>query len=98
MKLPLRYTLCLAACLLSLDISNASAQTFRVSFDRSLTADRASGRAEPWVSEGVELVPGKFGKAARIGPKGQLIYAAEQNFHAGRGTLACWCRIPDRPG
>jgi hypothetical protein len=78
--------------------SLADGQTFRASFDTGLKAERAVGRAEPWVSTDVELVPGKFGKAAQIGPKGQLIYAAEQNFQAGRGTLACWCRIPERPG
>lgn len=88
----------LAVTLLFLGAGSAGAQTFRASFDSGLTADRASGRAEPWVSQGVELVPGKFGQAAQIGPRGQLIYAAEQHFQAGRGTLACWCRIPQRPG
>ena len=71
---------------------------FRVSFDTGLNADRAVGRAEPWVSRDVDLVPGKFGKAARVGPRGQLVYGAEQNFLAGAGTLACWCRIPERVG
>ena len=90
--------LTLATGLLCVCASQATAQTFRVSFDAGLKADRAVGRAEPWVSRDVELAPGKFGKAARIGPRGQLIYAAEQNFQAGRGTLACWCRVPERPG
>jgi hypothetical protein len=89
---------CLSIGLLFVCVNSAGAQTFRVSFDSGLKADRAVGRAEPWVSTGVTLVPGKFGKAAQIGPKGQLIYAAEQNFQSGRGTLACWCRIPERPG
>src|SRR2546430_1998638 len=89
---------CLGLGLLFISATSAEAQTFRVSFDAGPKADRAVGRAEPWVSRGVELVPGKFGKAAQIGPKGELIYAAEQNFQAGRGTLACWCRIPERPG
>ena len=48
----------------------ARGQTLRVSFDAGVKADRAAGRAEPWVSKGVELVPGKFGKAARVGPSG----------------------------
>lgn len=78
-------------------VNGVEAQTFRVSFDAGVKADRATGRAEPWQSQGVELVPGKFGKAAQIGARGQLIYAAEQNFQAGRGSLACWCRIPERP-
>src|SRR2546425_23924 len=94
----IHLSICLGAGLLLVVAGSAGAQTFRVSFDSGLKADRAVGRAEPWVSQGVELVPGKFGKAAQIGPKGQLIYAAEQNFQAGRGTLACWCRIPERPG
>lgn len=94
----IRLSFSLSACLLFLCLGNAAAQTFRVSFDNGLKADRAVGRAEPWVAKGVELVPGKFGKAAQIGPRGQLIFAAEQNFQAGRGTIACWCRIPERPG
>src|SRR4051812_21996524 len=94
----LRLPLGLAAALLCLCAGRITAQTFRVSFDTSLKADRAVGRAEPWVSRNVELVAGKFGKAARIGERGQLIYAAEQNVQAGRGTLAFWCRVPERPG
>jgi Concanavalin A-like lectin/glucanases superfamily len=94
----LRLPLVLAASLLCLCASRAAAQSFRVSFDTGLKADRALGRAEPWVSRNVDLVAGRFGKAAQIGPRGQLIYAAEQNVQAGRGTLACWCRIPKRPG
>ena len=94
----IRLSFSVGGCLLFLCLGNAGAQTFRVSFDIGLKADRAVGRAEPWVAQGVELVPGKFGKAAQIGPRGQLIFAAEQNFQAGRGTVACWCRIPERPG
>src|SRR5947199_10876445 len=94
----LRLPLGLAAGLLCCCSSGVTAQTFRVSFDTGLKADRAVGRAEPWVSRNVELVAGRFGKAAQIGPGGQLIYAAEQHFQAGRGTLACWCRVPERPG
>jgi hypothetical protein len=94
----LRFLLALAASLLLFCAPRGTAQTFRVSFDTGLNADRAAGRAEPWLSRDVELVAGRFGKAAQIGPRGQLIYAAEQNFQAGRGTLACWCRIPERPG
>ena len=94
----LRLSLGLAASLLCFGASRATAQTLRVSFDTGLKADRAVGRAEPWVSRNVELVAGRFGKAAKIGPRGQLIYAAEQNVQAGRGTLACWCRVPERPG
>lgn len=94
----LRLSLGLAAALLCFCAGRAASQTFRVSFDTGLKADRSVGRAEPWVCRNVELVPGRFGKAAQIGPRGQLIYAAEQNFQAGRGTLACWCRIPERPG
>src|SRR5438552_14916593 len=88
----------LGACLLLAYARAAVAQSFHVSFDAGLKADKAVGRAEPWVSQNVELVPGRFGKAAQIGAKGQLIYSAEQNLKAGRGTLACWCRIPERPG
>lgn len=94
----IRLPLSLAVSLLFICASSATAQTFRVSFDTGMKADRSVGRAEPWVSRDVELVAGKFGKAAQVGPRGQLIYAAEQNFQAGRGTLACWCRIPQRPG
>jgi hypothetical protein len=94
----LRLSLFVVSGVLAFHASSAVAQTFRVSFDSGLKADRAVGRAEPWLSQGVELVDGKFGKAAQIGPRGQLIYAAEQNFQSGRGTLACWCRIPERPG
>ncbi|MFN4258938.1 MAG: LamG-like jellyroll fold domain-containing protein [Gemmataceae bacterium] len=73
-------------------------QTLRVSFDEGTQADRADGRAEPWLSRDVEQVPGKVGMAARLGERGQLIYGGEQNILAGQGTLAFWCRIPERPG
>lgn len=76
----------------------AHGETLRVSFDTALKADHAAGRSEPWVSQGIELVPGKFGKAAHVGPNGQLIYTGEQNVLAGRGTVACWVRVPERPG
>lgn len=76
----------------------ALAQNFRASFDAGLKADRSAGRAEPWISRDVELVPGKFGMAARLGPRGQLVYAGEENILAGRGTLACWCKVPELPG
>lgn len=98
MKTPPRFLVGLATVLLASWSSAAQGQILRVSFDAGLNADRSAGRAEPWVSRGVELVPGKFGKAARIGAGGQLIYAGEQNVLAGRGTLACWCRVPERPG
>lgn len=96
MRTPLRHIALLSAILLT--SSSARGQTLRVSFDAGLKAEKAAGRAEPWVSESVELVPGKFGKAAHIGGRGQLIYAGEQNLLAARGTIACWCRIPERPG
>lgn len=79
-------------------VAPASGQTLRVSFDNGVKADKAGGRAEPFVSRGVEIVDGKFGKAARLGKDGQIIYAAERNFYSPRGTLAVWCRIPARPG
>jgi hypothetical protein len=91
-------TWCLVGGVLLACAGAASGQTLRVSFDSGLKAETAAGRAEPWVSKGVELVPGKFGKAALVQPGGQLIYAAEENFQAGRGTLAFWCKIPERPG
>ncbi|MCC6419331.1 MAG: hypothetical protein IT429_13940 [Gemmataceae bacterium] len=94
----IRWAPCLAAAALLAGASRAPGQSLRVSFDAGLRADRADGRADPWVSRGVELVAGRFGKAVRVGPGGQLIYAAERNFRSGRGTLACWCRIPERPG
>ncbi len=78
--------------------ARAEAPCFRVSFDSDFSADRAVGRSEPWVGKSVERVPGKYGKAARIGRGGELIYAGEQNLLAARGTLACWCRITERPG
>src|SRR5262249_7890388 len=93
-----RLAVGLAAGLLSFPAGSATAQTFRLRFATGLKAAGAVGRAEPGVSRDVEVVAGKFGTAARIGPRGQLVYAAEQNFQAGRGTLACWCRIPERPG
>src|SRR5262245_19448781 len=55
----------------------AHAQIFRASFDTGVKADRAIGRAEPWVSRNIELVAGKFGKAVRLKVGGQLIYSAE---------------------
>jgi hypothetical protein len=76
----------------------ARGQSFRASFDNGVAADRAAGRAEPWVNREVEAVPGKFGMAVRLGPRGELIYGGEQNVLAGRGTLAVWCKIPERPG
>lgn len=89
---------CLTLGLVLIVVGAAQCQTLQVNFDASPKADKALGRAEPWVSRGVELVSGKFGKAARVGSGGQLIYAGEQNLQSGRGTLACWCRIPERPG
>lgn len=73
-------------------------QTLRVSFDSGSKADRAAGRAEPFVSRGVAPTAGKFGKAVHLSNDGQIIYAAEQNLQSGRGTLAVWCLIPERPG
>jgi hypothetical protein len=75
MTISLRLAACLAAgVLLS---GTAHGQTLRVSFDTTLNADQSAGRTEPWVSRGVELVPGKFGKAVRVKAGGQLIYAGE---------------------
>jgi hypothetical protein len=90
--------LCLTAVALLASAGAAAGQTLRVSFDAGLKADTAAGRAEPWVVKGVDLVPGKFGKAALVQPGGQLVYAAEQHFQSGRGTLACWVRVPELPG
>src|SRR5262245_51528877 len=89
---------CIPCLALLMAASATQAQSLHVSFDSAVKAERAVGRAEPWVSQGVVLVPGKFGKAARVGSGAQLIYAGEQNIQSGRGTLACWCRIPERPG
>jgi hypothetical protein len=75
----------------------ARAQIFRVSFDKGTSADQAAGRAEPFVSKNVELVPGKLGKAVRV-PANALVYAGEGNFPAARGTIAFWCRVPELPG
>src|SRR5581483_1254513 len=75
----------------------ARAQSLRVSFDDGFKAGCPVGRAEPWVFKGAELVPGKFGKAARV-KAGALIYAADRNLQAGRGTLAFWCKVPELPG
>ncbi len=98
MSVRTRWAPCLAAAALLSGATAAPGQTLRVSFDSGLRADRAEGRADPWVSRGVALVPGRFGQAALVNPGGQLIYSAEQNFQSGRGTLACWCRVPERPG
>src|SRR5262249_41647766 len=89
---------CLAGGVLLACAGAASGQTLRASFDNGLKAETAAGRAEPWVAKNVELVPGKFGKAALVKPGGQLIYAGELNVQAGRGTLAFWCKVPERPG
>jgi hypothetical protein len=73
------------------------AQVFRASFDDGANADQAVGRAEPFVSTKVEQVPGKFGNAVRV-EGNSLVYAAEGNFPAGRGTVAFWCRVGELPG
>lgn len=82
----------------SLGASATEAQSLHVSFDEGLEADVAVGRAEPWESDGVELVSGRFGQAARVGEGGQLIYDGEKNLLASRGTLALWVRLEQRPG
>lgn len=93
----LRYLLASLVLLLAA-IAPASGQSLRVSFDAGMKADRAGGRAEPFISRGVEIVAGKIGKAVRLGKDGQIVYAAERNIFAPRGTLAVWCKIPERPG
>lgn len=79
-------------------VPEGRAQIFRASFDAGLNAAQAQGRVQPWVSKGVEFVPGKYGQAVRVPAGASLIYGAERNLQAGRGTVAFWCRIPTRPG
>src|SRR3954468_25061049 len=83
----LRLPLGLAAGLLWLCAAGATGQTFRVSFDTGLKADRAVGRAEPWVSRDVELVPGRFGKAAQLGPRIAFVQSKERGYWTYLATM-----------
>src|SRR5262249_2027680 len=89
---------CVAVGIVSVASVRAEAPCFHASFDTGLNADQAVGRSAPWVGKSVEIVSGRFGKAARILHGGELVYSGEQNLLAGRGTLAFWCRITERPG
>ncbi len=73
--------------------STAHGQTFYASFDAGVNADQATGRAEPHAGADVVRTPGKFGQAAPMG----LVYSAEENLQAARGTLAFWVRVPELP-
>lgn len=84
--------LILGASLLA-TVETAECQTFYASFNQGVTADQALGRREPHLGADAPLVPGKFGQGAPAG----LVYSAEENVQAGRGTLACWIRVPELP-
>ncbi len=66
---------------------------FRVSADKSLDADVASGDPLPNFRSGVEVVPeGAIGGAARWSDEGYVAWKAPGNIRAQRGTLSFFWR------
>ncbi|MEG3147990.1 LamG-like jellyroll fold domain-containing protein [Sphingomonas sp. RT2P30] len=66
---------------------------FRVSADKSLTADLAMGDPLPNFRSGVDVVPdGAIGGAARWQDDGYVAWKAPGNIRAARGTLAFFWR------
>ena len=66
---------------------------FRVSADKSLDADVASGDQVPNFRSGVEIVPnGVIGGAARWSDEGYVAWKAPGNIRATRGTLSFFWR------
>lgn len=72
---------------------------FRVSADRSLDAEVASGDPVPNFRSGVEVVPdGAIGGAARWAHEGYVAWKAPGNIRATRGTLSFFWRPRDPLG
>lgn len=72
---------------------------FRVSADKSLDADVASGDPVPNFRSGVEVVPnGAIGGAARWADEGYVAWKAPGNIRATRGTLSFFWRARDPLG
>ncbi|MFZ5794290.1 MAG: LamG-like jellyroll fold domain-containing protein, partial [Pseudomonadota bacterium] len=72
---------------------DASGLLFRVSADKSLTADTAAGDPVPNFRSGVSVVPdGAIGGAARWADDGYVAWKAPGNMRAQRGTLSFFWR------
>ncbi|PIH20846.1 hypothetical protein CTJ04_13165, partial [Staphylococcus epidermidis] len=72
---------------------DASGLLFRVSADRSLTADTAIGDPVPNFRSGVSVGPdGAIGGAARWADDGYVAWKAPGNMRAQRGTLSFFWR------
>ena len=69
-----------------------AAPTLRASFDKGLDADSARGKGKAYQKD-VKLVPGKTGKAVRLGGADQfLFYPAADNLNLSKGTVAMWVK------
>ncbi|MBP2278022.1 MULTISPECIES: LamG-like jellyroll fold domain-containing protein [Sphingomonas] len=72
---------------------DANGLLFRVSADKSLTADVAAGDPVPNFRSGVSVVPdGAIGGAARWADDGYVAWKAPGNMRAQRGTLSFFWR------
>lgn len=72
---------------------DATGLLFRVSADKSLTADTAAGDPVPNFRSGVSAVPdGAIGGAARWADDGYVAWKAPGNMRAQRGTLSFFWR------
>ena len=67
-------------------------ETLRASFDTGLDADRAVGSKKAY-TRNVTRVPGKTGRAVRIGEADQfLFYPVKDNLNLMKGTVAMWVK------
>lgn len=66
--------------------------TFKISFEKGLTADQAGGAAEPVNSRNVTLVEGLNGQGAYIPRDGFLLYSLEGNLPREHGTLVMYVK------
>ncbi len=73
--------------------ADATGLLFRVSADKSMTADVAAGDPVPNFRSGVTVVPdGAIGGAARWADDGYVAWRAPGNMRAARGTLSFFWR------
>ena len=67
---------------------------FSASFEAGFAADLAGGRAEPVVTNAVELVAGKTGRGVKFSNKARsdLAWPVRGNLNPRRGTVAFWLK------
>lgn len=69
-------------------------ELFHATFDGTLVAEKAGGRAKPLATNALAFVEGRHGQALRFDRKSasRLVYASKGNVNPERGTMTCWMR------